>query len=146
MVTRPMKCAQCGYQAEEQQRLTDPLLTVCPTCKAPSYKSDYSTPRELHFTVSGSHHVNGERRFTRPFVGRERNGGETVYTSEAQMLKSEFERAQGNTTLSKRGRLKFAKKQVETARKQHGLRPGTLAAQHAQAIEAQGRSGWAPPE
>lgn len=136
MVTRDYICGHCGYRAGERQRLSEPLLTSCPSCKAPSYHRDYSTPHTLSFTIAGSRTVNGERRFWRPFIGRERNGNETVYTSESQMLRSEYERAQALPHLSKRGRLNHARNQLKTARAEHGLRPGTTAAAAAQAVAA----------
>lgn len=32
------RCAECGFQKDHLQKVSDPLLTQCPECGKPSYK------------------------------------------------------------------------------------------------------------
>lgn len=38
MPTYDYQCAECGYTAEEFQRMSDPKLTTCPECGCESYQ------------------------------------------------------------------------------------------------------------
>lgn len=68
--------------------------------------------------------VNGEQRFRRPEIVRERDGSETVYTSLAQMKRAELERT---------SHPKIAADNVRRAAKR--LLPHTNAAKFQTAIE-----------
>ena len=34
----PYRCEQCGFTKDVLQKLSDPILTECPSCHAPAYK------------------------------------------------------------------------------------------------------------
>jgi hypothetical protein len=124
-VLRTYKCGICTRESSCRESISAPLLTVCPylDCGSPSLKVVPSwTGRPL---ITGTAHVNGERRFRRPEVVQERDGSETVYTSLKQMARSELDRAIHPT---------IAKDNVKRAAKR--LLPGTKQAAYQEAMES----------
>lgn len=139
MVRRTYRCAQCGYEEEILQDITSSPLSICPvtSCGAPSLRQVYAPSS---FLVRGSA---GERRFRREFVGRERDGSETVYRTLEQAERGERERAEGalGGGLPSDVKERLVRKNLARIRSDNGLLPGTRAAQVCEAIEEQTRGG-----
>ena len=38
------RCAQCGFEKDVMQKISDPLLTSCPECKAESFAKQLTAP------------------------------------------------------------------------------------------------------
>lgn len=128
LVTRRYRCSVCTKTTEIAQPITAPLLTVCadPSCNSPALLSvpSWKGSSILSGGAAGRM-VNGEQRFRRPEIVRERDGRETVYTSLEQMRRGELERAPHP---------KIAADNVKRAAKR--LLPHTNAAKFQEAIEA----------
>lgn len=72
--------------------------------------------------------------FRRPFVGREQDGSETVYTTLEEARRGERERVEGSP-LPEWAQRRLAEKNVAHMRRYQGLLPGTDAARFCAAIE-----------
>lgn len=146
MVTRAYRCQVCGYRWQERQRIADPLLTVCPvtSCRAPAVARTYEHEQTDSGSTSvmpavlqssrDSRYVDGQRRLRREFVGRERDGSETVYRSLGEAWRGELERAQEQTWLPPRLQARLAQENVRHLARM-GYVPGTRSSDHAAAIE-----------
>ncbi len=45
------RCSNCGHEADVLQKMSDPLLTTCPACKADSFSKQLTAPG---FQLKGS--------------------------------------------------------------------------------------------
>ncbi|MEN9357744.1 MAG: hypothetical protein RL695_1915 [Pseudomonadota bacterium] len=45
------RCSSCGHEADVLQKMSDPLLTHCPSCKAESFSKQLTAPG---FQLKGS--------------------------------------------------------------------------------------------
>lgn len=45
------RCSHCGHEADVLQKMSDPVLTTCPACKAESYSKQLTAPG---FQLKGS--------------------------------------------------------------------------------------------
>jgi hypothetical protein len=96
MVTRRYRCGVCLKTDDIQQPISAPLLTVCAvsSCGAPALAPVPSWQGSVVLPGGAAGRmVNGENRFRKPEIVRERDGRETVYTSLEQMKRGELERA-----------------------------------------------------
>jgi hypothetical protein len=127
-VKRRYRCQICQHTEDVEQPISAPLLTVCgvSSCASPSLRV---VPTWQGFAVlSGGttgRMVNGEQRFRREEIVRERDGSETVYTNLREMRGRERERAPHP---------RIAADNVKRAARR--LLPHTPQAQYQQAIEA----------
>lgn len=48
------RCEECGFAQEVLQKLSDPLLTDCPSCGKPALKKQLSAPSIASEGASGS--------------------------------------------------------------------------------------------
>jgi len=132
-VHRAYRCAQCHYAAEETQRIGDPPLSVCPTCRAPSYQVVPQLPAAVLYrggtpSRSRSGYVNGSVKLRREKVIRERDGSETVYRTLEDAQRGEMERCPHPLV---------ARANVRDSIMRGGLIPGTKRAAFAQALDDQ---------
>lgn len=90
--------ATCAFTEDVRQRYADAPLSVCPSCKSPTYRRVPSAPA----AVLVAHPRAGTGRpYVRPYVTHERDGSETVYRSEGEAFSKELDRT-GNPGLARR--------------------------------------------
>lgn len=126
-VTRRYRCQVCRRESEARESIAAPLLTVCAfaDCRSPSLRPLPAAGVTVLFRGGQAGRlVNGDQRFRRPEVVREKDGRETVYTSLEQMRRAELERV---------SHPKIAEDNVRRAAKR--LLPHTDAARYQSAIE-----------
>ena len=53
MPTYDYKCSNCGHEFEEFQKMTDPVITICPECKKNTLQRKIGSGAGLLFKGSG---------------------------------------------------------------------------------------------
>jgi len=67
------RCEECGFTKDVLQKISDPVLTVCPSCAKPSFKKQVTA---AGFQLKGSGwYVTDFRGGTPPATGAATNGG-----------------------------------------------------------------------